>query len=197
MAAEIERYFCLLLQWSKELIQLEGHFNNIRDEILFKKIIFFLLDSPPLNVVNKLVNLTKQMRMLTKLGFRSMSLFVRTMMDTILPESTNMILYIRGDLKSFPYCCITIHIHFWVGHGIMGRRFPDGGLLRFRKWVPQQLGDVNKQWSGDSRPMGAWHGDTAANHTDLLVRTNLAPDFPLFHGVGFIRITKWKKFSVA
>ena len=53
-------------------------------------------------------------------------------------------------------------------HGIMGRRFPDGGLLRYRKWVPQQLGDVNKQESGDSRPMGARHGDTAANHTDLL-----------------------------
>ena len=52
-------------------------------------------------------------------------------------------------------------------HGIMGRRFPDGGLLRYRKWVPQQLGDVNKQWSGDSRPIGARHGDTAANHTDL------------------------------
>ena len=83
---------------------------------------FFLLDSPPLNVVNKLVNLTKQMRMLTKLGFRSMSLFVRTMMDTILPESTNMILYIRGDLKSFPYCCIIIHIHFWVG------------FIRITKW---------------------------------------------------------------
>ena len=27
-------------------------------------------------------------------------------------------------------------------HGIMGRRFPDGGLLRYRKLVPQQLGDV-------------------------------------------------------
>ena len=27
-------------------------------------------------------------------------------------------------------------------HGIMGRRFPAGGLLRYRKWVPQQLGDV-------------------------------------------------------
>ena len=24
----------------------------------------------------------------------------------------------------------------------MGRRFPDGGLLRYRKGVPQQLGDV-------------------------------------------------------
>ena len=58
--------------------------------------------------------------------------------------------------------------HKQCEHGIMGRRFPDGGLLRYRKWVPQQLGDVNKQESGDSRPMGAWHGDTAANHTDLL-----------------------------
>ena len=51
-------------------------------------------------------------------------------------------------------------------HG-MGRRFPDGGLLRYIKWVPQQLGDVNKRGSGDSRPMWAWHGDTAANHMDL------------------------------
>ena len=36
----------------------------------------------------------------------------------------------------------------------MGRRLPDGGLLRYRKWVPQQLGDVNEQGSGNSRPMG-------------------------------------------
>ena len=27
-------------------------------------------------------------------------------------------------------------------HGIMGRRFPDGGLGRYWKWVPLQLGDV-------------------------------------------------------
>ena len=52
----------------------------------------------------------------------------------------------------------------------MGRRFTDGGLLRYRKWVPQQLGDVNKQGSRDSRPMGARHGDTAANHMDLQSR---------------------------
>ena len=38
------------------------------------------------------------------------------------------------------------------------------GLLSYRKWVPQQLGDVIKQGSGDSRPMRALHGDTAANH---------------------------------
>ena len=55
----------------------------------------------------------------------------------------------------------------WHRHGIMGRRFPDVGLLRYRKWVPQQLWDVNKQGSGESRPMGARHGDTAANHMDL------------------------------
>ena len=40
-------------------------------------------------------------------------------------------------------------------------------MLRYRKRVHQQLGDVNKQESGDSRPMGAQHGDTAANHMDL------------------------------
>ena len=49
----------------------------------------------------------------------------------------------------------------------MGRRFPDRGLLRYRKWVPQQLGDMNKQGNGDSRPIGARQSHTAANHTDL------------------------------
>ena len=49
----------------------------------------------------------------------------------------------------------------------MGRKLTNGGLLRYRKWVPQQLEDVIKQGSGDSRPMGARHGNTAANHTDL------------------------------
>ena len=57
---------------------------------------------------------------------------------------------------------ISYHLSFL--HGRMGRRFPDGGLLRYKKWVPQQLGDVIKQGSGDSRPIGARHGDTAANH---------------------------------
>ena len=56
----------------------------------------------------------------------------------------------------------------------MGGRFPDLGLLRYRKWVPQQLGDVIKQESGDSRPMGAQHGNTAGSY--------LPPEFPLFHG---------------
>ena len=49
-------------------------------------------------------------------------------------------------------------------HGIMGRKLTDGGLLRYRKWVPQQLGDIIIQGSGDSRPMGARHSNTAANH---------------------------------
>ena len=49
----------------------------------------------------------------------------------------------------------------------MGRRIPAGGLLRYRKRVLQQLGDVNKQGSGDSWPIGARHSDTAANHMDL------------------------------
>ena len=49
-----------------------------------------------------------------------------------------------------------------TAYGIMGRRFPDGGLLRYRKWVPQQLGDVIKQGSGGSRPMAVRHGDMAA-----------------------------------
>ena len=30
-------------------------------------------------------------------------------------------------------CTVTMH------HGIMGTGIPDGGLLRYRKWVPQQL----------------------------------------------------------
>ena len=68
----------------------------------------------------------------------------------------------------------------------MGRRFPDGELLIYRKWVPQQLGDVIKQGSGDSRPIGfalrVWStvcigSPGVVEH----VRSNLAPDFPLFH----------------
>ena len=41
-------------------------------------------------------------------------------------------------------------------HGKMGRRFPDGGLLRYRKRVPQQLGDV-----ADRQPT---NGSTAQRH---------------------------------
>ena len=76
----------------------------------------------------------------------------------------------------------------------MGRRFPDGGLLRYRKWVPQQLGDV-----ADRQPT---NGSAAQQHGSQshrfavrvwsnlcicspglveLVKSNLAPDFPLFH----------------
>ena len=39
-------------------------------------------------------------------------------------------------VTSWDSCQVRTH------HGIMGRRFQDGGLLRYRKWVPQQLGDV-------------------------------------------------------
>ena len=77
-----------------------------------------------------------------------------------------------------------------------GKEVPRWGcLLRYRKWVPQQLGDVNKQESGDSRPMGARHSDMAANLLSgcgqtcvfgpglvELVRSNLGTSFPLFHG---------------
>ena len=46
----------------------------------------------------------------------------------------------------------------------MGRKLTDGGVAEIQKMSPQQLGDVIKQWSGESQPMGARHGDTAANH---------------------------------
>ena len=46
----------------------------------------------------------------------------------------------------------------------MGRKLTNGELLRYRKWVPQQLGDVMTQGSGDSRPMGARYVNMAANH---------------------------------
>ena len=51
-----------------------------------------------------------------------------------------------------------------------GKEVPRWGVAEIQKRSPstfQQLGDVNKQGSGDSRPIGALHGDTAANHTDL------------------------------
>ena len=49
--------------------------------------------------------------------------------------------------------CVTAELG---GHGIMGWEVAE-----------IQLGDVIKQGSGDSRPMGAQHSDTTANHTDL------------------------------
>ena len=79
-------------------------------------------------------------------------------------------------------------------HGIMGRRFPDGGLLRYRKWVPQQLGDVADRQptngSAAQRHGSQSHGFAVRVWSNLcicspglveLVKSNLAPDFPLFH----------------
>ena len=85
-------------------------------------------------------------------------------------------------------------------HGIMGRRFPDGGLLRYRKRVPQQLGDVIVVTN--SAPIGLMRSQLTNHQVGIvfavriwsnlcicspgvveLVRTNLAPDFPLFHDV--------------
>ena len=49
--------------------------------------------------------------------------------------------------KEMNICCLLLFVSVLISfsecifHGIMGRRFPDGGLLRYRKWVPQQLGD--------------------------------------------------------
>ena len=95
-------------------------------------------------------------------------------------------------------CCWCYFYSMGWSHGIMGRRFPDGRLLRYRKWVPQQLGDVNKQESGDSQPMGARHSDTAANHnsTHFLVWSTGPlliffgrPDWKLF--LSFLPILLW------
>ena len=67
-------------------------------------------------------------------------------------------LYVFQPFSSFLYLtylqdieCMEITM-LWT-HGIMGMRFTDGGLLRYRKWVPQQL--------------GSRHGETTANHMDL------------------------------
>ena len=81
----------------------------------------------------------------------------------------------------------------------MGRRFPDGGLLRYRKWVPQQLGNVIVVTN--SPPIGLMRSQLTNHQVGIvfavrvwwnlcicspgmveLVGTNLAPDFPLFHG---------------
>ena len=55
--------------------------------------------------------------------------------------------HVHGNILPVNWPCLWIgqdircSVH-WSSHGIMGRRFPDGGLLRYRKWVTQQLGDV-------------------------------------------------------
>ena len=90
----------------------------------------------------------------------------------------------------------------------MGRRFPDGGLLRYRKWVPQQLGDV-----ADRQPT---NGSAAQRHGSQshrfavrvwsnlcicspglveLVKSNLAPDFPLFHDLRSVKVKTSSSFD--
>ena len=91
-----------------------------------------------------------------------------------------------------------------VTQGIMGRKLADGGLLRYRKWVPQQLGDV-----ADRQPT---NGSAAQRHGSQshrfavrvwsnlcicspglveLVKSNLAPDFPLFHVLAALQAVWW------
>ena len=75
------------------------------------------------------------------------------------------------EVKSWPDSCIMPH----STHGIMGRRFPDGELLRYRKLVPQQLGDVIvvtnfHEISADQSP-----------GVVICMKTYLASVFPLFH----------------
>ena len=41
------------------------------------------------------------------------------------------------------------------------------GVAEIQKMSPSKLGDENKQGSGDSRPIGAQHGNTATNHMDM------------------------------
>ena len=79
-----------------------------------------------------------------------------------------------------------------------GKEVPRWGVVRYRKWVPQQLGDVNKQGSGGqptnrsvARRQGIqshWFAVQVWSTVCIcspgvveLVRSNLAPDFPLFH----------------
>ena len=77
------------------------------------------------------------------------------------------------------------------GHGIMGRRFPDGGLLRYRKWVPQQLGDVadmqllcyqTREW-GQPTNGSATRRHSSQSHGLIIFAVRVwSTSFPLFHG---------------
>ena len=54
-----------------------------------------------------------------------------------------------------------------------GKEVPRWGVAEIQKMNPSTtVADIQlpcyKQGSGDSRPMGVQHGNTAANHTDLL-----------------------------
>ena len=72
--------------------------------------------------------------------------------NIVAPQPQALIVILRTFGGNFPSRPLDFTL-FWggphiewepsrVAHGIMGRRFPDGGLLRYRKSVPQQLGDV-------------------------------------------------------
>ena len=82
--------------------------------------------------------------------------------------------HVHGNILPVNWPCLWIgqdircSVH-WSSHGIMGRRFPNGGLLRYRKWVPQPVGDVNKQGSWDSPPIGG-ELDSDNNNISQLLR---------------------------
>ena len=46
------------------------------------------------------------------------------------------------------------------------------GVAEIQKMSPSTTGRCSRQGSGDRRQMGVWHGDMAANHTDLLYLTS-------------------------
>ena len=61
----------------------------------------------------------------------------------------------------------------WAGSGVGMEQWEGGsqmGVVELQKMSPPTSCRVIKQGSGDSRPIGARHGDTAANHTDLQSR---------------------------
>ena len=63
---------------------------------------------------------------------------------------------------------ISVSCHYdQCGHGIMGRRFPDGWLLRYRKWVPQQLGYVIVVTN--SPPIGLMRSQLTNHHVGIVL----------------------------
>ena len=82
----------------------------------------------------------------------------------------NLFLTTRINVWFFEFIYSVVSF-IWQDPGVQseknGKETYRWGVAEIQKMSPQQLGDVIKQWSGESRPMGARHGNTAANHTDL------------------------------
>ena len=96
------------------------------------------------------------------------SLFILTLPDTFwyfltLPDTSwHILIHPDTSWHMISENIVQTLLVYTLLHGIMGRRFPDGRLLRYRKWVPLQLGDVIVVTN--SPPIGLTSHEISAHH---------------------------------